>query len=314
MKTLLRLSLAAGMICGAASLAQARIERVVEKQFPVAGPGALFAETSGGSIRVTTTPDAVVRVKARQRIRADSEAEADELLRKLELVIEQQGADIRAVAKYERRPSGFSFGSWPPVEVSFEVSVPATFATDLRTSGGSITVGDLQGKARARTSGGSISLGKMGGPVEAHTSGGSISLGAAAGAVVLKTSGGSITAGQIAGPADLSTSGGSIKVESAQAPLRAHTSGGSVRAGLRGPVTADCSLSTSGGGVRVTVDKTAAFRLDASASGGHVDADGLTLKLEKSGRGRDRLAGEVNGGGPVLKLRSSGGGVSIRAE
>ncbi len=57
-----------------------------------------------------------------------------------------------------------------------------------------------------------------------------------------------------------------------------------------------------------------ACRLDASASGGDVDAEGLTLTLEKSGRSRGRLAGAVNGGGPVLKLRSSGGGISIRTQ
>jgi hypothetical protein len=75
----------------------------------------------------------------------------------------------------------------------------------------------------------------------------------------------------------------------------------------------ECSLSTSGGSVNVTVDKTAAFRLDASTSGGGVDATGLTLTLESNSRDRGRLAGTVNGGGPLLKLRSSGGGISVRA-
>jgi hypothetical protein len=80
-----------------------------------------------------------------------------------------------------------------------------------------------------------------------------------------------------------------------------------------GPLTEDCTLSTSGGGVSVTVDKSAAFELDASTSGGSVDADGLTLTLRDSNKGRSRLAGAVNGGGPLLKLRSSGGSITVRA-
>jgi hypothetical protein len=45
-----------------------------------------------------------------------------------------------------------------------------------------------------------------------------------------------------------------------------------------------------------------------------VDASGLTLTLEKGGSGRSRLVGAVNGGGPLLKLRTSGGDITVRAD
>jgi len=92
--------------------------------------------------------------------------------------------------------------------------------------------------------------------------------------------------------------------------VTAHTSGGSITAKIAGPVLADCSLTTSGGNVRVTVSAAAAFNLDASASGGGVAAKGLTLTMEKSSR--SQLVGSVNGGGPKVKLRTSGGGVVVR--
>lgn len=312
MNTSLRLLVAAGFLAGCAFKAQARIDRVIEKTFPVSGHGTLQVETAGGTIKVTPSTEQAVRIKAKQRIRADSDAEADELLKKLEFSLEQHGNDVRAVAKYEPRGPGFHFGSWPPVQVDFEVLAPAGFATDLRTSGGGITLGDLAGKASLRTSGGSITTGDMGGAVDARTSGGSIKVGGARGPVKLETSGGNITVGRVAGPAELATSGGSIKIEAAAGRIRAHTSGGSIRAGIAGSLRDECSLSTSGGSVHVTVDKAAAFRLDASTSGGSVDADGITLTLEKGSSSRSRLAGAVNGGGPLLKLRTSGGGISLR--
>lgn len=300
------------LVSAVSGVAHARVERVVEKQFTVKGDGTLMVETHGGEIRVLPSKDAVVHVRARQRIDAKTDAEADELLKKLDLRLEQHGDDIRAHAKYERQPLGFRFRSWPPVNVDFEITVPAGFATELSTSGGAITVGNLDGKANLRTSGGTITIGRMGGTVDARTSGGGISLEEARGAVDLKTSGGNISVGRVTGPADLSTSGGNIKVEAVNGALRAHTSGGTVRAGIDGAVTEECSLSTSGGSVHVTVDKTAAFRLDASSSGGDVDASGLTLTLEKSNRDRSRLAGAVNGGGPLVKVRTSGGGITLR--
>jgi DUF4097 and DUF4098 domain-containing protein YvlB len=303
-----------GLFALPALIAQAKIERLVEKSFPVSGVGTLRLETQGGQINVSPGKDSIVKITARERIRADSEAEADAILKKLDLSFAQNGNDVSATAKYENQPIGFHWGSWPPVNVDFIVTVPPNFVTDLHTSGGGITVGDLGGKVTARTSGGSIKLGKIGAEINAHTSGGGISVDEARGPATLKTSGGSIAVGRVAGPAELSTSGGGIKIESVEGSIQAHTSGGSVHAGIAGPLKEDSSLSTSGGSVSVKVAKTVAFRLDAATSGGGVDASGLTLTLAKGSRGRHALAGEVNGGGPLLKLRTSGGSIVVRAD
>lgn len=306
-----RLLLSAGLIAGAATVAQAKIERVVEKSFNVQPGGTLHVSTQGGEVRVSASNDNVVKVTAREKFRVNTDAEADEILKKLELSIEQSGNEVTATSKYEKQPLNFHFGSWPPVNVDFIVTVPASFLTDLHTSGGNIVIGDLGGKVYARTSGGNIRLGKIGAEVDAHTSGGDVQLDGAKGPVKLGTSGGSIVAGAVAGEADLDTSGGNIQIDSVEGSLRARTSGGNVRAGLVGPLKQDCSLSTSGGNVKVTVDKTAAFRLDASTSGGSVQADGLTITLDGAKHGRSSLNGSVNGGTAMLKLRSSGGNIVV---
>lgn len=311
MKPLLSVVLFAA-ITAAALPVRATIERTVDKSFPVTAAGTLHLTTSGGSLTVMPGPDGVVKITARERIRADSDAEADELLKDLELKFDQSGNDVTASAKYTRERFGFHFGSWPPVQVSFVATVPASYAADLHTSGGGITVGDLAGQVTARTSGGGVKLGKIHGAVDVHTSGGSITLAEAGERTKLDTSGGSITVGHIAGPADISTSGGSIAIESVEQKVRAHTSGGSIRAGITGPLKDDCSLSTSGGGIHVVVDKNASFNLDAETSGGTVNADGLTITLSDANKRRSKLAGAVNGGGPELKLRTSGGSIRVQ--
>ena len=78
-----------------------------------------------------------------------------------------------------------------------------------------------------------------------------------------------------------------------------------------GPLKGDCRLGTSGGKVTAVVEKSVAFDLDASTSGGDVSATGMTITIDKGGVGRSRLAGKVNGGGPLLKLRTSGGNIRI---
>jgi DUF4097 and DUF4098 domain-containing protein YvlB len=130
----------------------------------------------------------------------------------------------------------------------------------------------------------------------------------------LHTSGGDIVVGRVNGVADLDTSGGNIKIDTVENTIHASTSGGNVHAGISGPLKGDCELRTSGGNVTAEVSKTASFHLDASTSGGGVNAEGLTLTIEKGGAGRSRLSGDVNGGGPTLRLRSSGGDIRVRVK
>ena len=68
-------------------------------------------------------------------------------------------------------------------------------------------------------------------------------------------------------------------------------------------------LSSSGGGVATMVDPAVGLEIDASSSGGSVDCN---LPLTVRGKiGRDDVHGTLNGGGALLKLRSSGGGIDI---
>jgi hypothetical protein len=304
--------LTAGLLAIAPIAAHAKIERTVEKSFSVQPGGLLTVETQGGDIRILTGSEPTVKVVAKQKIRASSESEADEILQKLTLTIEPQPDGVLAASKYEKGSAGFHWGSWPPVQVDFTVTVPANYNVNLKTSGGDVKVADLAGKVRARTSGGNISLGKISGEVDAGTSGGDVSLNEGAAAVKLSTSGGNIRVERAVGPTDLGTSGGDISIKSVENTLHASTSGGNVTAGIAGALKGDCKLGTSGGRVRVTVDKGAAFDLNASTSGGDVEAAGLTITIEKGGSGKSRLAGKVNGGGPQLRLRSSGGDVIVQ--
>ncbi len=310
MSQLNRFISAACVLAAFTATASAKIERVVEKSFTVQPGVHLKVETSGGDIRIETVPGSVVKVVAKEHIRAGSDAEADEALKKLNLTIEQDGNDVVATASYEGN-SGFHFGNWPPVQVEFVVTVPPSSSAELKTSGGDITVGDITGALHARTSGGNIKLGTISGDIDASTSGGNVALAEGRGAVRLETSGGNVDADKIVGPADLETSGGDIRVDSVQNTLKARTSGGDVKAAFEGPLKGDCTLSTSGGEVKATVAKGTAFELDAKTSGGEVDAAGLTITIDHGGTGRSSLSGQVNGGGPLLKLRSSGGDIKV---
>lgn len=337
MKTLLCL-LSVGVLATAPVALHAKIVRTVEKTFTVQPGGLLKATTQGGDIEVRSTDTHEVRVIARQTIDASSEAKADELLEQLALSMEQQGNEVICEAKYgERQRFRWNF-SGQPVRVDFIVAVPknfnadlktaqaeaqgkldaglfkATINLDLRTSGGDISVGDLNGEVKARTSGGDIKIAKIDGDLTAHTSGGDIYVREGTASAKLHTSGGNVRVERAGGRTEVSTSGGDIRLDEVKELVSARTSGGNIHAFITGPLTDDTELGTSGGDVVVNLRRDIGFQLDARTSGGEVDAEGLTITIDRGGVGKSRLVGTVNGGGPTLKLRSSGGNIDIRTK
>lgn len=313
MRPLLVASLGTALLAFSCS-AFAKIERTMEKSFPVSPGGQLRLKTFSGSVEVrpSADPEAAVKVSLHQKIDASTDAEADELLQKMTLTFDASPSEVAILAQYPKREGikkFFGLNFWPPVQLTWKITVPARFHIDVDTAGGSITVGDFQGNVKTDTSGGSIKIGKIEGDVLADTSGGSISLASASGASKLDTSGGSIKVGTVRGPAHLDTSGGSIRVERAEDTVQADTSGGSIDVAFTGPIKGPCKLDTSAGGITVHVDSTAAFDLEADTSAGGVTCD---LPITVQGRiKRDHLSGKVNGGGPRMKLDTSAGSIRI---
>jgi hypothetical protein len=297
-----------------ATTAHAKIERVIEKTFAVSPGGTVLVETQGGNIEVKPVSGDQVKVTAIQRFRTDSESEADEIARDLRLNIDQAGNDVSAVAKYEGTRKGGWFGNNRGVSVDFVVTVPARSNVNLRTSGGNLVIGDLTGKVDARTSGGDVRIGAVDGPINARTSGGNIRVREAKQSLAANTSGGDIQVERAAAGADLDTSGGNIHIGESGGAIDARTSGGNIYARFAGSVAADTSLRTSGGNVTVDVAPGAAFALDASTSGGSVRFSGAEIAVTQGQNGKSKLVGTVNGGGPALRLRTSGGDVRVAAK
>ena len=297
-----------------------------EKSFSVKPGGWLELKADFGSVQVRSWAQNEVKVEVRKWISGRHRRSAKELFEDYEIRYNQSARGVAIVA--EMRGRTFWRGN-DGLQVEFRLMVPKQYNLDLNTSGGSIDVDDLIGEARVKTSGGSLALGRIEGPVNAETSGGSIDLRQAKGKLFARTSGGGITVGEVSGDVDIETSGGSIEVDGAAGNLRAHTSGGGVSLrGLRGNVNAStsggsieaeilkqldapCELSTSGGGVTIYLARDIKADIDASTSGGEVECDLPVTIQGKFGEGK--LRGKLNGGGPLLTLRTSGGDIVLRS-
>ena len=274
---------------------------VVERTFEVSPGGTLNVRTDRGSIEVATADADEVAV------RVEIEARSDEDRERFGLTFEQDNGSVSVEGKVEDR------GRWnwngDRLRIKYIITVPEQYNVDLQTSGGSISVEDLEGEVEAETSGGSLSFGLIQGDIKGRTSGGSISLDGTSGNADVHTSGGSIWLGKVAGTVKARTSGGSITIDEVAGTIDAETSGGSIRAAITEQPEGDCELRTSGGSITVRLADGIGVDVDASTSAGRVTTEFDVPPRDKDEM--DELEASINGGGPMLRLRTSAGSVRI---
>ena len=323
-----RLRCAAVIALGTLAAANAEAQRVegsFERTLTVGQRPDIEIVSGSGSIEVRQ--GAAGRVEVRGRIRAGdwgssrSRLRAEERVRQLESKppIEQQGNTVRIghIDDEDLRDG---------VSVSYEVTVPPGSAlisktgsgsqriegvdghVEVKSGSGSVTIRRSGGRVRASTGSGGITASEIGGGFEASTGSGSIDGSAVNGPVTVNTGSGQIEISQVGeGDVDARSSSGSVRLRGVNGGLRASTSSGSLR--IEGQLARDWRVSSSSGHVTVAVPASQGFQLDADSNSGRISVD---FPVAVSGTiGRHSLRGSARGGGPLLHVRTTSGGISI---
>lgn len=272
------------------------------EEFDIETPGDLEVKTSGGHITVEASETNIVRVEMYVRRNGRELSPSDTDLDDFDIDISQSGNKVHAIA--DRQGKLWNWGR-NSISISFVVYTPREMKTDLRTSGGHIAVSGVDGDQRLSTSGGHLEMTNMKGTVDARTSGGHIEIRDFAGQMDARTSGGHIEAEQTEGRINLRTSGGHISLKQVAGSVEASTSGGSIEAELTS-IEESVDLRTSGGHINISVPDGIALNLDLKGNSVNTKLKNFTGEVE-----RDEVYGSINGGGPKLTARTSGGSVRI---
>jgi hypothetical protein len=301
-----------------------RPEGSFQRTLTISGSADVDVVSGSGSIEVRQ--GATGRVEIRGRIHANdgwgrrSRLSAGERVRQLEAnpPVEQRGNTVRIgyIAQEELRDG---------VSVSYVVTVPpgATLRTD--TGSGSQEI-DVDGNVEAHSGSGSLHIRRAGGlrastgsggvtadtiaaAFHATTGSGSIRVTSAAGPITAKTGSGGIEITQTGrGDVAVSSSSGTVRVRGVRGGVDASTSSGGLH--IAGEMAADWRLSASSGHVTVDLPRDQRFDLDANSTSGRIDLD---FPVTVTGRVERRsIRGPVGGGGPLLRVRTSSGGISIQ--
>ncbi|MBD1365988.1 DUF4097 family beta strand repeat protein [Mucilaginibacter sp. ZT4R22] len=295
----------------------------------------VFVNTSGGSISVKGGEEPRIEVYIVGNNRQN--LSKDEIKKRLDedytLDIAVHDGELHATAKQKH-----NINNWRrSLSIGFRVYVNKATATNLNTSGGSISIANLTGNQNFETSGGSLSINTVVGIIKGETSGGSISVANSSKEIELTTSGGSINASNCQGHIKLETSGGSVRLDNLKGYIKAETSGGSVNgshvdgeliAGTSGgsvslmDVAGSVDASTSAGSIHVQMTRVDKYvKIDGNS--GHVDLQlpakqgfnldvrGDRVNMAMSGtfegqKEKEKVVGKLNGGGSLVEVRGDG--------
>jgi hypothetical protein len=173
----------------------------------------------------------------------------------------------------------------------------------LQTGAGNIEVRECLGNLRAETGGGCLELADIRGSVTARTGGGRVRLNRALGHVTVSTGGGAVELYKISKGVQVDSGAGTISVEFA---------GGEKS-------FSESSLRTASGDVYVYLDERLPLTVQATSDMTHgqgilSDFSGLRITSQGGDFGPKTMfaEGSLNGGGPVLKIRTTIGQIAFR--
>ena len=183
-----------------------------------------------------------------------------------------------------------------------KVYIGTVKGSTITTGAGGIEVRKCEGDLRASTEGGNLYFGDVSGSLRAETGGGSVRLASANGQVQVSTGGGSV---------ELYNLGQSAQVETGAGPITvAFVSGHGA--------FADSFLHTAAGDVTVCLPANLPVTVHASSdmsSGKGILSEFPELRITTSGGDYGPKAifaeGALNGGGPLLRVRTTMGQISF---
>src|SRR5580692_4316604 len=205
------------------------------------------AKTSGGGIEVTGVNPSEARIEVYVSENGHRTSYSKEEIQKMitkdyDFSVTASGNKLTAIAKLKK-----TFTNWNnELSISYSIYVPVSCATQLNTSGGGISISNLNGEQLFYTSGGGLEVKRLNGKIVGRTSGGGITVSDSKDNIDLETSGGGIEASHCSGQIRLNTSGGSLNLNDLNGNIRATTSGGSVEAEK---ITGEFNTNTSGGNI-----------------------------------------------------------------
>ncbi len=275
------------------------ITDTVRRSFKAQPGGTLQLELDRGNIDVRSGTDDVVRIEVVRRAKVARNVSPKEVWDLHDLEISEHRGDVSIRSAWDNGSSGSGWMPrsrnrvWEEVNVDVTVFVPRAFNVTFRTAAGNVGIAEIDGEVGGRSGAGNISFANITGMVDVNTGSGNVGVDRIDGDVRINTGAGNVSVDRVLGQVTANTGAGNVSgyfPRATGAAIRLTTGAGNVVAVVRSGVGFDVEGRTGIG--------------NAVTQYGDVDVSG--------GMMGGRFNGRINGGGPLLALRTGIGNVELK--
>jgi len=269
------------------------VKDVVKKAYTVRPGGTLHLDLDHGNVDIETVRDNRVLIVIERIAKADTREEASEILQRHEYDFVQDDGDVRVRSRFDKDDS--FWGRWrghDRLKVHMRVRVPEEYNVEFSSGAGNVVIADVNGIISGRTGAGNIDIKNVQGVVEVTSGAGNIN---------------------VEGDLDrvkVDTGAGNVNLNGVYGAVKATTGAGNIFAEILGQPEEASHLRSGAGNVTVRLAEGVSVYVDGSASMGTCETD---FPLEVEGKWFKRsFSGQVNGGGPELRLSAGVGNVTLK--
>lgn len=270
-----------------------QVRDVVKKSYDVRPDGTLYLDMDHGNIEIETTSGDRVLIELERNAKANDRDTAERMLERHEYAFDKRGNDVHILSRYDGDKG--MFRKWrhqTQFKINVRIQVPERYNVDFSSGAGNVEIVDLEGLIEGRTGAGNIELDNVRGILDISSGAGNIDIEGDIERVEVSTGAGNITLHGIRGAVEANTGAGNIFAEITRQPER------------------DSELSSGAGNVTVHLADNVSVYVDATAALGSADCD-FDLTVEKKWL-KKSFSGEINGGGPELRMYAGVGNVNLR--
>jgi hypothetical protein len=251
-----------------------------DRTISVGGEAQLIVSTGSGNIHLTQGSGSEVHIHGKIHVGHNGSQEQARQIA-ANPPIEQNGNVIRIGQQHEQH--------WKGISIDYQIEAPAGTLLAATSGSGDIVDEGVGQNAKLETGSGDIRATGLQGSFE------------------VKTGSGNITANQTGqGDVKADTGSGDIVIKDLHGSLRGQTGSGDIKA--TGTPSAPWTLGTGSGNIEIWAGN-APLTLDASTGSGSVTSD--HEMLVKGSLNQHHLTGNLNGGGPLVRLQTGSGDIRV---
>ncbi len=272
-----------------------QVKDTIKKAYDVRPGGTLHVDVDHGNIEVEAAGGTRVLIELERIARADDRDEAQEMLARHKPEFDVRGNDVYVRSRYEE-DKGFlnRWRSRRQLKIRVLVKVPDRYNVSFTSGAGNVEIVDVEGRVEGRTGAGNIELAGIRGVIDVSSGAGNIDVEGDVERATVNTGAGNIDLHGLTGAVEAGTGAGNVYAEITRQPRQSS------------------SLSSGAGNVTVRLADRVGVYVEASAAIGSAHSD-YPLKVEGKWL-KKSFYGEVNGGGPQLRLHAGVGNVALKRD